>query len=80
MKILRPRKVRKITLIVMWLSVICCLLAYFIEQILLLYIGYFVIIAALIFYLLFYRCHTCGRFLGRDKSEYCPHCGSEVVD
>lgn len=79
MKYLTPRKARKITLIVMLLSIIFCFLGYFVKKILFLYIGSFAIIVALIFYLLFYRCHTCGRFIGRDKAEYCPHCGSEVV-
>ena len=80
MENLTPSKVRKITLIVMLLSVAVCFLGYFVERILFLYIGMFAIMVALIFHLLFYRCHTCGKYLGRDKAKYCPHCGSEVVD
>lgn len=80
MKNLRPRKVRKITLIIMLLSIILCFIGYISEKIFFLYICTFVIISTLIFNLLFYRCPICGKFLGRDAVKFCPHCGSEIAD
>lgn len=25
-----------------------------------------------------WRCPSCGQFLGRTKGQYCPHCGKEI--
>ena len=79
MQNLTAGKVRKITLITMLIAVFFLLLGYFVKINLVLFIGWLIFMLALIFYLLFYRCHECGKFLGRDKVKYCPHCGSEVV-
>lgn len=80
MKYLTPEKSRKITLEVMSLSALLCAFGYIADIALFCYIGFIAIILALVFCLLFYRCHACGKFLGRDKVEYCPHCGSKISD
>ncbi len=80
MKALMPQKVRRFTLILDIIGLVIILLGNVVENILVSLIGFVVITSALILYLLLYRCHNCGKFLGRDKAEYCPHCGSEVTD
>lgn len=34
--------------------------------------------AGVLCWLLFGRCPSCGRFLGRTDGSYCPHCGKKI--
>lgn len=43
-----------------------------------LYGGLAAAVAGAVFWLIFGRCPTCGRFLGRSDGSYCPHCGSKL--
>lgn len=42
------------------------------------FIGMAMMVAAMIFWIVFYRCPHCGRFLDRSTGEFCPHCGEKV--
>lgn len=33
--------------------------------------------AGLIFFITFYRCPSCGEFLGRNRGPYCHQCGEK---
>ena len=38
-----------------------------------------VLLAAIfVVYLLYIRCPPCGEHLGRDRGEFCPHCGKKL--
>ncbi len=39
-------------------------------------LGLIVLLA--VFSLIFWRCPECGRSLGRDRCEYCRHCGRKL--
>lgn len=37
--------------------------------------------ASVIFWIVFGRCPSCGRHLGRvETGQYCPHCGKKIED
>ena len=37
--------------------------------------------ASYIFWLIFGRCPSCGRYLGRvETGQYCPHCGKKIEE
>ena len=78
MKNLTPRRVRNITLIVELIAIIISLFGIIVEINLISTFGLIIAIGIVIFYLMFYRCHSCGKFLGRENAKYCPHCVSEV--
>lgn len=40
--------------------------------------GIIIMVGSGVFYLVFYRCPDCGKFLGRNTGEYCPYCGKAV--
>ena len=40
--------------------------------------GTLVTFGALALHIYWWRCHHCGQFLGRDKGEYCQHCGKKI--
>lgn len=42
------------------------------------YLGIAIILAGLIFRIVFYRCPHCEKYLDRSTGEYCPHCGKKV--
>lgn len=41
-------------------------------------IGMGIIVCAMIFRVIFYRCPHCGRYLDRSTGKYCPYCGKPV--
>ncbi len=41
-------------------------------------IGLVIGIAGVIIWVIFGRCPKCGEHLGRNLSEYCPHCGEKI--
>ena len=73
-----PRKVRKVTIYILFLLFALTILGVIIENSLITTLSSFLVMGTVVLYLLFYRCHNCGKFLGRDNAKYCPHCGKEV--
>lgn len=43
-------------------------------------IGLVLLIAAVVFRIIFYRCPYCHKYLGRRAGDYCPYCGKEMND
>lgn len=41
-------------------------------------IGCIIMVGSGIFYIVFYRCPYCEKFLDRSTGEYCPYCGEKV--
>jgi hypothetical protein len=41
-------------------------------------IGVAVIISAVIFHVIFYRCPCCGRYLGKNIGGFCQYCGEKL--
>ena len=72
------KKVRK--LYILFIVISCLLLVFGLLKTMwgLAVVGLFIMACAVFFYLVCYRCHNCGKFLGRDSVKHCPHCGSEV--
>ena len=48
------------------------------ESIWVLLLGLAVALGAVVVWKRWWRCPSCGRFLGRTKGQYCPHCGKEI--
>ena len=48
------------------------------ESIWVLLLGLAVALGAVVLWKRWWRCPSCGRFLGRTKGPYCPHCGKEI--
>ena len=48
------------------------------ESIWVLLLGLAVALGAVVLWKRWWRCPSCGRFLGRTKGQYCPHCGKEI--
>ena len=42
------------------------------------YLGIAVVFAGAFIWILFGRCPSCGRFLGKVDNKYCPHCGERI--
>lgn len=42
------------------------------------YLTFVVILAGAIFWLIFGKCSSCGKFIGRTDTKYCPHCGERI--
>lgn len=42
-------------------------------------VGLILMTAAIVINLLFYRCPSCKKHLGRTAGDYCPHCGSRIA-
>ena len=78
MKNLTPRKVRKWFILILLLGFAILALGLIKTFWALTIIGWCVMACAVFFDIVCYRCHNCGKFLGRDSVKYCPHCGSEV--
>ena len=43
-------------------------------------IGILLMLGGCVFRVVFYRCPSCGAYLGRGLPEYCPHCGAKIDD
>ena len=78
MKKLKPRDVRRIYWVIMIVGVIVALFGLPNENKALLIIGALIMIASIIFYYIFYRCPSCGRYLDRSTGQYCPYCGVNI--
>ena len=42
--------------------------------------GILLLFGSVVFRVVFYRCQSCGTYLGRGLPEYCPHCGAKIDD
>ena len=42
------------------------------------YLGIAFVFAGAFIWILFGRCPSCGRFLGKVDNKYCPHCGERI--
>lgn len=78
MKNFTPRKVRKFVILFLFLATAIISIGLFKNILLLSIFGCCILAVVVVVDIVFYRCHNCGRFLGRDSVKFCPHCGSEV--
>lgn len=78
MKKLKPKKVWMIFWLTFGGSGILGLTAVAFDSTVLSTIAMVWMFAALAFYVHFYRCPKCGRFLGRGYLNYCGHCGKNL--
>lgn len=60
--------------------VACAVLAHCVQATagVLLVVTIILLLAVLVVYFVFLRCPACGRLLGRDRGEFCPHCGAKL--
>lgn len=78
MKSMKPCTVRKYFWLILAAGAVIGLLGAQADREALSLAGIFVMFAALIFYVVFYRCPHCGKFLDRSGGEFCPHCGKKI--
>ncbi len=75
---MRPKKVRRI----FWLLILAAAAIGFAELELdsqkMPCVGVALLLAAVAFHFIFYRCPFCGGFLDRSTGNYCPHCGKDL--
>ena len=57
---------------------ILIMLAGRIGPVMLLLVGFLAMLGAVVLHMCWWRCPHCGQFLGRDKGEYCQHCGKKI--
>lgn len=72
-----PAKAKWIFLILGAVGFLSVLLV--VVHILFLPVGLTLMAAAIAVNLLFYRCPSCKKHLGRTTGDYCPHCGSRIA-
>ena len=80
MRYIPPRKVLTIYIIAMAAALVLAVAGAVAVSITLPLIGAGIAILANIFFLLWYRCPHCGRFLGRTWGKYCSYCGTKLED
>ena len=59
-------------------GIVVCAIGVIMEVSWLVLAGVILVLAAMVQYLIFYRCPSCGRYLGRGLPNYCPHCGEKL--
>jgi len=78
MKDLTPKKLRKLYWLLLGPGLLLGFIGVGVDSMALVVIGIVIMLLALLFHVLFYRCPHCNRFLDRNTGEYCPHCGEKV--
>lgn len=62
-------------------GILVMLLGQGVENIVVAVLGLVLIVAGVVVQLIFWRCPSCGRYLGRPhfgSMNYCPHCGAPL--
>ena len=79
MKKLHPKTVNVLYFIIFLAGCLLMFLGGLREITLLVGVGGIVVMVALAFRILFYRCPYCGKYLDRVEPDgYCPHCGKAL--
>lgn len=79
MKKLHPKTINVLYFVIFLIGCLLILLGGLREMTPLVGVGGIVVIVALVFRVLLYRCPTCGKYLDRTKPDgYCPHCGKAL--
>lgn len=73
-----PRQIRRLVMILLALGVLLAAAGVSREWFPLCGLGIAVMVGAILFHLLFYRCPCCGKFLDRSTGDFCPYCGKQV--
>ncbi len=78
---MRPKTAKGIYLIVLVVGLIVTLIGGLIfHSNAVIWTGGGILIAGIIFHMIFYRCPACGRHLGRNNGEFCQHCGASLFE
>ena len=72
------KQVRAIVLGTWGIGLLLYLAAGWVQSLWLSVLGIVVVLGALVFQLIAYRCPHCGRFLGRNAGAFCHHCGGSL--
>lgn len=75
---LKPQQVKKLTEGAAIFAVVLALLGYWLDLAFLAVIGLLLMIATGVFHAVLYRCPACGKYLGRDRGNFCRHCGARL--
>lgn len=79
MRNIRPRMIRKITLITGVGGLIIIMLGeYLYSANIMKQIGTGIVFVAVLIHVILYRCPHCHRFLSRSTGKYCPYCGRDM--
>jgi len=79
MKKYKPRQIRKILLIAVVIGLAVVMTGeYLFQKLIYNMVGMGIIIATVIFDVIFYRCPHCGRFLSKSTGQFCPFCGEDM--
>lgn len=76
-----PHRSHYVTIALGIAGILVMLLGQGFENILVAVLGLLIIVAGAAIQLIFWRCPSCGRYLGRSTFgdiEYCPHCGAPL--
>ncbi len=78
MKKLKPKKANAICLLLLAAGAITEIFGAYAQLRFLVHTGLVLMLGALVFRLIFFRCPHCGRYLDRSSGDFCPHCGKNV--
>ena len=78
---MEPGRAKFVSNVLFGAGILVMLLGRGFENILTAVLGLLIIVAGAAVQLIFWRCPSCGRYLGRSTFgdiEYCPHCGAPL--
>ena len=78
---MEPGRGRFVSNVLFGVGILVMLIGQGVENILVAVLGLLIIVAGAAVQLIFWRCPSCGRYLGRSTFgdiEYCPHCGAPL--
>lgn len=80
LKELKLQQIKKIFNIAAITIVVIVAIGSLLENLPICVFGFVLMIGAVVFNIIFYRCPRCGRHLGRDGGDYCQYCGVKFDD
>jgi len=78
MKTCKPKHINSVFFILLALGLLLALIGAFSAKVILIGIGLFLAFAAFVFRCIFYRCPSCGRYIGKIDGDYCTHCKKNI--
>ncbi len=78
MKQLKPKQAHKICILIFFIGTIVGFTGIFLDKSMLSLLGIILLIGAVAFRFMFFKCPYCKKYLGRSSGEKCPYCGKEI--